>query len=83
MVGSKRLPLPLSVAGWTSQDTAHMVPIHKSLLTTTTVLGLGSVDMMHTQIGLFSGWPFLHSVSVPFFGPVLHLDRNISGLKKL
>ena len=45
-----------------------------------TVLGLVSADMIYPQMGPFLVGPL---VSVPFFVPVLLLDRNISGLKNI
>jgi hypothetical protein len=55
-----------------------LVPVCKRLLTTATVLGLVSADMMDLW-----GCPqmALPSVSVPFFVLVFPSDRNISGLK--
>ena len=51
-----------------------MVPVHNLLLTTLTVLGLVSADMMYPQGGgAFSSWPFLQFL--------FHMDRNISGSK--
>jgi hypothetical protein len=81
MVGSKHPPLHWSVAGQTSQELPHLVPLHKHLLTTATVLGLISADMMYPQVGLLPSWPFLQSL-LHFFPRSSFGQKHFWGKKK-
>ena len=80
MVGSKHLPLLWSVAGRTSPGTATFGSCLQAPLDHSNSVGIGVYRHDVSPGGAVFRLAFL-SVSVPFFVPVLPLDRNISGLK--
>ena len=82
MVGSKHLPLHWSVAGQTSPGTATLGPSLQAPLGHSNSVGFG-VCRHDVSPGGAVPWLAFPSISVPFFVLVLHLDRNISGLKNL
>jgi hypothetical protein len=82
MVGSKHSHLHWSVVGRISQGTAKLGSCHQAPLDHGNNVGF---DVCRHDGFLGGAIPLLGlpSVSVPFFSPVLPLDRIISGLKSL
>ena len=76
MGGSKHPHLHWSVAGWTSQGTGIVGSCQQVRLDHSNSVGVGVCRWDCPQLTP-------PSVSVPFFVPVLPLNRNISGLKTL
>lgn len=60
------------------KEPSQEVPVSKHLLTTASVSGLVSADIVDFQVG--SPWMALPSISAPFVISVLSFDRNISGI---
>ena len=82
MVGSKQLPLLWSVADQTSPGAATLGYCSPAPLDHSNSVGFG-VCRHDVSPGGAVPWLAFPSISVPFFVLVLHLDRNISGLKNL
>jgi hypothetical protein len=82
MVGCEYLHLHGSDAGKASQGTAIPGYCQQVLLGISNSVGVRCLQMgwIPRWINLWIAFP---SVSVPFFVPVFHLDRNIYGLKIL